>query len=579
MTAALATVVLSLLAPCARAGGVKNPGVFVDAIVGDVDTLDPHWQYDGVSGFVDDQIYEGLIGYAGARTDAFEPRLATAVPSRANGLISADGRTYSFPIRRGVLFHDGAPLAPEDARYSLLRAMLLDRDAGSSWMLLDAILGVQSTRGADGKPLPGLYARAAKAVRVEGGRVVVTLHRPFAPFLSILCTYGYVVSKRWAAAHGDWDGRRATWRKFNDPPKQSTAFYRAEDGTGPFRLERWDQGGQELVLDRFGRYWRAPAKLEHVVIKTVDEFATRKLMLEAGDADTIFADREYLPQLEAIPGVTVTDGLPLAEVHDAFLFAFKTDPVGNRFLGSGRLGQRGVPPDFFADKDVRLGFAYAFPYARILAGVYRGAGTPARGPIPRGLLGYDPRAPIYHQDLAAAAAHLKKARGGAVWEKGFRVPCAYQQGQATRAQDCAALKSAIESLNPKFRVDVYGLQWSTFMALQDKASLPLVCARWGLDYADPHDAVFPFLHSQGTYAKAQGYRNPEADRLIERAAAEADPAVRARLYRRLVAIAHADVPDLFTVDTYNFRVARSWVKDFSYNPVQMYGYLYRVDKR
>ncbi len=99
-----------------------------------------HWQYDGVSSFAAEQVYEGLIGYEGAHTDRFEPRIAVKVPSKANGLISKDGRDYTFPIRKGVLFHDGTPLTPEDVRYSLLRSILQDRDAGHAWMLLDAIL-------------------------------------------------------------------------------------------------------------------------------------------------------------------------------------------------------------------------------------------------------------------------------------------------------------------------------------------------------------------------------------------------------------------------------------------------------
>jgi peptide/nickel transport system substrate-binding protein len=574
---ASAALALLLGAPAAAAP-VKNPGVFVYAIVGDAESLDPHWQYDGISAFADDQMYEGLVGYKGERTDVFEPRLSTEVPTRANGLLSADGRTYAFPIRRGVLFHDGTPLEPEDARYSLLRSMLQDRVGGSGWLLLESILGVESTRGPDGKPDPSLYARAAKAVRVEDGRLVVTLKRPFAPFLSVLCTYGYVLSRRWAAAHGDWDGREETWLRFNNPDQQSTAFFGAEDGTGPFRLARWDRGAQEIVLERAEKYWRAPARLKRVVLRTVPEFETRKLLLQAGDADAIFADGEYLPQLKALLGVDVRDDLPLAEVHDVFLFNLKTSAAGNRYIGSGRLDGDGVPPDFFADKDVRLGFAYAFPYARFLSDVYRDRGTQARGPIPRGMTGFDPASPVYFQDPAQARAHFSRAFGGEVWKRGFRLSCVYEQGQQTRAQACAILKSAVESLNPRFRLDAYGLQWSTFLAQEDRGALPLVNVRWGLDYADPHNAVFPFLHSAGIYAKPFGYANPEADRLIERAAAERDPVERARLYRRLVSIAHDDAAQLFTVDTGFVRAARRGIRGFGYNPIQPYGTFYTVEK-
>ncbi len=56
----IAAFTLSLPAP---ANAAKNKNTFVYAIVGDVSTLDPHWQYDGVSSFAAEQVYEGLIAY------------------------------------------------------------------------------------------------------------------------------------------------------------------------------------------------------------------------------------------------------------------------------------------------------------------------------------------------------------------------------------------------------------------------------------------------------------------------------------------------------------------------------------
>lgn len=558
---------------------IKNPETFVYAIVGEVDSLDPHWQYDGISHFAVDQVYESLVSYAGPRTDAYEPALATQVPSRANGLLSADGRTYTFPIRAGVRFQDGSTLTPEDARYSLLRDMLMDRNGGHSWVLLDSVLGLQSSRGPDGKPLPDLYARAAKAVRVEGGALKVTLHKPFAPFLSLLASYCYVVSKPWTASRGGWDGSEGTWLKHNDPPKESAQMYKEGNGTGPFRVERWDRQNQQLVLARHDAHWRGKTPLARAVVRTVNEFSTRKLLLQNGDADAVLTDRSYLPQLADLPGVRVEDRLPYLEVHNAFLFGLKLNVAGNPMTGSGRLDGRGIPPDFFMDRDVRLGFAKAFPYSRYITDVYRGQGTRAVGPMPRGVLGFDEKAPALPEDLKAAEEHLRKAHGGKVWEQGFAVACAFQQGRDTRGQACAILKSVLERMNPRFRVDVRPLQWSTLLDLQNSSKLPLVCARWGLDYPDPHNAVHPFLHSEGTYAKAQGYRNPEADRLIAEAVAAQDPGVRKRLYRKLLDLAREDVPSFFTLDTFDFRVTRSWVRGFAHNPMKPYGLLYGVEKK
>src|SRR5207302_3496654 len=129
---------------------VKNPETFVELRFGDAVSLDPALAYDIYSTEpVWPNVYETLIMYSGASLDKFQPMLATEVPSLANHLISADGLTYTFPIRTGVRFHDGTTMTPEDVRYSVLRFMLQDRDGGPSWLLLSPLVGKESTRDGD----------------------------------------------------------------------------------------------------------------------------------------------------------------------------------------------------------------------------------------------------------------------------------------------------------------------------------------------------------------------------------------------------------------------------------------------
>src|SRR2546430_6625212 len=139
---------------------VKNPDTFVTLRYGDPESLDPAYQYDTASyEVVYPNVYETLIGYDGSVLSTYVPRLATQVPSLANHLISADGLTYTFPIREGVKFHDGTTMTPEDVRYSTLRFMLQDRDGGPSWLLLSPLVGKESTR--DGDKIAVTYAQAA----------------------------------------------------------------------------------------------------------------------------------------------------------------------------------------------------------------------------------------------------------------------------------------------------------------------------------------------------------------------------------------------------------------------------------
>ncbi|MBI4386984.1 MAG: ABC transporter substrate-binding protein [Elusimicrobia bacterium] len=557
---------------------IPRPEMLVYAIVGDIDSLDPHWMYDGISHEVMWQMYEGLVGYKGGSVTEFEPLLASIVPSKGNGLLSADGLAYTFPIRKGVRFHDGSPLTAEDAKYSLMRLLLMDRAGGGSSLLLEPILGVQTSRDGSGKPIPELFNAADEALRVEGGALVLRLKKPFAPLLSILASYAAIASKPWTVANGGWDGTEKTWTRFNNIPKEGSHLHTHVNGTGPFALDLWNIREKQLVLRRNLNYWRPPPKLTHLIFKTVDEFSTRKLLLQAGDADAAFVERQFLPQLSGLEGVVIDDELPRLGIDGAFIFNFKTQLQGNPYVGSGSLDGDGVPPDFFADVDLRRAFAHAFDYEAFLRDGFRGKGTRARGPIPPAAFGYNYRQAVHSYSPQRAAELFKKAWGGQVWEKGFRLTLTYAQGRADRQLACEILKKGVESVNPKFRVDIRGIQWSTFLSAFIAGKLPLVNARWAMDYPNPHNAVHPFLHSEGFYARAAGYKNPRADLLMEKAVRELDPDKRRALYFDLQQLAYEDLPALFTVDDYFVRARRGWVRDWGYNPILMYGYFYPVYK-
>ena len=566
-TAFLMSAALALVPASRAAAAVKNPDTFVYATIGDPESFDPAWAYDTASHQVIANVYEYLMGFkgSGTMTKDLTPMLSAKVPTRANGLISADGTTYRFPIRTGVKFHDGAALTPDDVRYSLLRFMLFDRDGGPSSLLLEPILGVTSTRK-DGKLVPGLWALADKAVVVDKGDVVVHLKKPFAPFLSILVSFGAVSERKWCAAHGQWDGEGASLEKFNNPRLESAIPKTLMNGTGPFRLSRFDPTTKEAVLERNDAYWRKPAALKTVVIKVVDEYATRRLMISAGDADVVYVPTMYFPQMHGIPGVDVIDGLQNLERSLLINFTFKMNAAGNGNIGSGKLDGEGVPPDFFSDKDVRQAFAYSIDYPGYTRDILRGRGTQSAGVIPPGLIGYKGGKPRYSFDPKQAAEHFKKAWGGKVWEKGFKVAIVFNSGSAPAQAMCQMIKKNVEALNPKFRIDIRQVQWSTYLEQSQARRIPIQLGAWQADYPDPHNFVFPLLHSDGYFPTKQGYKNPELDRLIEEAAHTLDDGKRAALYKKIQDIADEDVPTIPVSDGPRYRVQRSWVKGFEFKP-------------
>ncbi|MFI5348598.1 MAG: ABC transporter substrate-binding protein [Elusimicrobiota bacterium] len=557
--------VFSAAAPAAAS--VKNPDTFVYATIADPESFDPAWAYDTASHAVTDNVYEYLLAFkgSGTRNKDLVAMIAAKVPSQANGLISPDGLTYRFPIRKNVRFHDGALLTPDDVRYSLLRFMLTDRDGGPSSLLLEPILGLTSTRR-DGKLVPGLWEAAAKAVAVDGDDVIVRLKKPFAPFLTIVASFGAATERKWCAANRQWNGEGATLEKFNNPRLEDTLPKTLMNGTGPFKLERFESTTKEVVLTRNDLYWRKPAALKTVVIKVVDEYATRKLMIQAGDADVVYVAQMYFPQMQGIPGVEVIDGLQNLERSILLSFTFKMNPVANGNIGSGKLDGEGVPPDFFADKDVRRAFAYAIDYPAYVRDILRGKGSQSAGLIPPGLIGYKAGPPRYSFDLKKSAEHFKKAWGGKAWDKGFRTSLVINTGSQQAQTLSQMIKKNVESLNPKFRVDVRQVQWSTYLELTQQSKLPIFLGAWQADYPDPHNFVFPLLHSDGYFPKQQGYKNPELDKLIEEAAHTLDEAKREALYKRIQDIADEDVPTVPIADGPRYRVQRTWVKGFVYMP-------------
>jgi len=558
---------------------VKNPDtlIFSPTPGAELVSFDPAYPYDAVSPGIYFNVYETLIGFEGERNDRFVPLLAASVPSAKNGLISQDGLVYRFPIRKHVRFHDGTIMTAADVRYSLLRFMLTDPAGGPASLLLEPILGVTGTRDAKGN-LQVSYDDAARAVGLQGDSVVIRLKRPFAPFLSIMAGWSYVLSRNAAKAHGQWDGAPDTWQRYNNPAKESSWFYDHADGTGPFELERWDRQGRRIYLKRFDRYWRRPARLKRVVIATVPEFQTQKLMLEAGDADIIEPPRPYLSQVAGLPGVRIADGLPRLRTDPVLFFTLRINPLGNPDIGSGRLDGEGIPPDFFQDKDLRQAFSYAFDYDAFLKDTMKGSAKRAIGPVPPALLGYNPNGPRYELNLLEATNHFQRAWGGKVWRNGFKFTITYNTGSEERETPCRILKKNVESINPKFRVDVRGVDWPSFLDKAQKHMMPIFSRGWVADYPDPHNFVFAFYHSQGRYPSAQGFGDPDMDALIDEALREVDPVKRERLYWKIQEKGYDEAPDILTAYMTGAYALRTWVRGFYDNAAFKEVYFYPLSK-
>ncbi len=560
-----ATVLICLLLAAGSAfAGVKNPDTLTLVHANTTITLDPGTCYSSTAFSKIQNIYEPLIFFKGSSTAEFMPVLATEVPTKANGGISEDGTLYTFKIRKGVKFHNGNDLTSEDVAYSLKRAMIIDQNGGPSWMLLEALFGIGSTRGDDGKMLPGIAERIDKAVTVKGDTVSINLDRPFPPFLSILCySNGYIVDKEWAIENGCWNDNAADAAKFNNPNMGSEPLHHKANGTGPYKLADWEPSVR-MVFTRNEGYWGRKPAVKTAVYQVVNEWSTRKLMLQNGDVDRAQVDDTYVSEALEMKDVKCCQSPELS----MFAVFFNQDIVskGNPYSGSGKLDGEGIPSDFFADINVRKAFAHCFDRETYKEDVFAGRTILPTSPIIEGLP-YHKDVPVYEFDLKKAAEYMKKAFGGKVWEKGFKMNIIYYSGKTTCEAAALMLAENMNSLNPKFRVEVLDVSLKDFNSLYRQRVFPIFVTGWGADYPDPHNFAQPFLHSAGAYGKAAGLKDKEMDALIEKGIVVVDPSERKAIYERVQELYYSKALGIPLFQPTQFRAYRDWVKGYVPHPM------------
>lgn len=589
---------------------VPNPDTVIEATIGEASTLDPAFAYDTASAEVIFNVYETLIFPKGSSVTEFEPLLATEVPSQDNGLIiiAADGKTYvTFPIREGVTFQNGDPLTPEDVAYSFERDFIQDRSGGPVWILLEPILGVDTfdefvenvakdlgVKDQFDEDLknfdptnPDTYTDTMKQVDVEAFNrmahhfdvaahsVTIQLEKPAGYFLATLIgNWGSILDKDWVASVGGWDGSADTWRFYHNPKKEKDVLFDKMNGTGPFKLDRWEKGTQ-MVLVRNDNYWNKDKmpKVEHAVIKKVDEWGTRFLMLQKGDADIVYVPRANISQVQPLVEagkVNLYEKLP-ENINAAGFFNYNINST-SKYIGSGKLDGQGVPPDFFSDINVRKAFAYAFDYDTEIAQALAGEAIQPTGPIPAGNPFYQPDIPTYSLDLDKATEYFKKAWDGKLWENGFSLTLLYNTGNLARETAAEIWKQNIESINDKFHITVQAEDWPQYLDDLVAGNLTMFIIGWLEDYHDAHNWIQPYMASTGAFSGFQGknladYAKENWDPLIEKAATSVDPAERMEIYHQLEMDYYNQAPSVVLYQPLGRHYERNWVQGWYYNPI------------
>ena len=353
----LAIAAFTLPGPALAAQTVKIASAF------DPQTMDPHSIALLYHARIVNQVYESLV----SRDEQFrlEPGLATAWRA------GPGSRSWRFTLRQGVRFHDGSPFTAADAVFSLRRAMQPTSQRAFQ------LKGVTAVRA------------------VDPGTVELQLEAPDAVLPEKLVQIG-MMSEAWAKQH-----RVELPQDFN--AKQETHAVRHANGTGPFRLDRYEPDTR-TVLQRHPGWWgwadaRSTGNADTVEWITIRSDATRLAALISGAADVVLDPP--IPDVARLRGeaqLTVVQGPDLGQQYLAM------DQWHDELEGSDVKGRNP-----FKDIRVRRAVYHAVNVELIVEKVLRGLGEATGGYLSPRVDGVPPAPPRLPHDPARARALLAEA--------------------------------------------------------------------------------------------------------------------------------------------------------------------------
>ncbi|MFN8097773.1 MAG: ABC transporter substrate-binding protein [Dermatophilaceae bacterium] len=245
------------------ASGGTGSDTFTFGAAGAPEVFDPFYASDGETFRVTRQMMQGLLGIKPGTADP-EPELAESwEPSK-------DGLSWTFKLRQGVKFTDGEAFNADAVCYNFDRMFEQNEVAAAG----PAEYWAYTMGGFKGGKDASLY----KSCEVKDeSTVVLNLTRVTSDFPVLLTLDSFSMQSPKAMEAGDANNVAKEGEGFKYP-----AYSMAPVGTGPYKLEKYDEANKTITLVRNDDYWGDKAKTAKLVFKIIPDESTRRQELEAG---------------------------------------------------------------------------------------------------------------------------------------------------------------------------------------------------------------------------------------------------------------------------------------------------------
>jgi peptide/nickel transport system substrate-binding protein len=289
-------------------------------------------------------------------------------------------------------------------------------------------------------------------------------------------------------------------------------------GGGAYMLENWTPG-QQLIYTRFDN-WKSGKlpQMKRVIVREVPSAATRRALVERGDADvSLDLPNKDAKELAAKGKLTISGTSIDNTIHAV-----------------------GLNVDFgpFKNKKVRQAVAYAMPYQKIFDAAAYGRGEPMWSGTPGDVSATWPQAFPYDTNIEKAKQLLTEAG----YPDGFSVPISINLGFAQWTEPTAILmQESLAKIGIEASINkIPGASWRTKALVEKGLELHLKNFGGWLNYPDYY---FFWAYIKGHLFNSMNYDNAEVKSLVDVTLPMAvDDAQYELNVKRMISLAMDDVP-------------------------------------